>query len=253
MDSYLKLENKTAFVTGAGQGMGRDISETYAQAGAKVFAADINEKTFPSEKQENLEFIKLDVMNEASIKDTINKIKPDIVVNVAGIVHHGSILDCTKEDWDLAMNLNVRSAFVICQTAIPHMVEKNFGCIINMSSVASSLLGVPVRFAYSVSKAALLGLTKSIAADYIKNGIRANAICPGTVRTPSWEQRVEDLAKIENISVDEARAKFEARQPMGRVGEVGEISQLALYLASDAGAFTTGQEFSIDGGWSKVK
>ncbi|MBF2735602.1 MAG: SDR family oxidoreductase [Betaproteobacteria bacterium AqS2] len=250
-----ELAGRTAVVTGAVQGIGRAIADAFAAAGAQVAAADVNAAAFPpaSELPEGLRFVQLDVTDDAQVAEVVKAAAPDILVNVAGVVHHGAALECSDADWEQAMRLNVRSAFKMCQAALPAMVERRDGCVINISSVASSLLGVPARCAYSVSKAALLGLTRSVAADYIKANVRANAICPGTVRTPSWEQRVRDLAAAEGISEEEALARFVARQPLGRVGLPGEVAALAVYLASPAGSFATGQEFSIDGGWSGVK
>ncbi len=247
------LAGKTALVTGAVQGIGRAIADAFAAAGAaEVVAADINAAGFPAETSPNMRFVQLDVTDDAQVAKVVGEAQPAILANVAGVVHHGALLACSDADLEAAWQLNVRSAFIMCRAALPAMVERRDGCIINLSSVASSLQGIPARCAYSVTKAALLGLTRSVAADYIGVNVRANAICPGTVDTPSWRERVKQLAAAEGISEDEARARFIARQPLGRVGVPEEISQLAVYLASAPGSFATGQEFVIDGGWSGV-
>ncbi len=245
------LSNKSAFVTAAAQGIGQAIAMCYARSGANVTAVDINGDALGKlAETPNITVLQLDVTDDAKLAKAVTDTAPELLVNVAGVVHNGNILECSADDWDLAMNLNVRSMYVACQAALPGMVERKKGCIINMSSVASSLRAVPVRFAYSVSKAAVLGLTKSIAADFVKDGIRINAICPGTVRSPSWEQRARDLAQRENISEQEAVQRFVERQPMGRIGEADEVAALALYLATDAAQYVTGQALCIDGGWS---
>ena len=244
-----ELDGKKALVTGAAQGIGRATSELLAKHGAVVIATDVNPKQ-PQSESRNVAFAQLDVTNADQVAEVVGEHKPDILVNVAGIVHHGTVLDCTEKEFAQALDVNVRSMFLTCKAALPSMVEKNDGCIVNISSVASSIKGVPVRFAYGTSKAAVLGLTMSIAADYVANGVRANAICPGTVRSPSWEQRAQDLADQEGISIEEAVARFTARQPMGRLGAVDEIAAMVLHLSSKVGSFTTGQAVCIDGGWS---
>ena len=245
------LNDKNAFVTAAGQGIGRAIALCYASAGAQVTAVDINNEALQElASVSGITTVQLDVTDDAALKDAIRFADPELLVNVAGMVHHGTILECSDEDWEQAMNLNARSMYVACKAALQAMVQRRNGCIINLSSVASSLRAIPVRFAYSVSKAAILGLTKSLAADFVTSGIRVNAICPGTVRSPSWEQRVRDLAARDGISEEEALQRFVSRQPMGRVGEPDEIAALALYLATDAAHFVTGQAICIDGGWS---
>ena len=244
-----QLAGKKALVTGAAQGIGRATAELLAAAGASVIAADINPEQPPAQN-ERIELVRLDVTDATQVAKVVGAAAADILVNVAGIVHHGTVLECTPEQFDQALDVNVRSMFYTCTAALPAMVERKGGCIVNISSVASSIKGVPVRFAYSTSKAAVLGLTLSIATDYVTAGVRVNAICPGTVRSPSWEQRARELAANEGISEDEAVARFVARQPMGRIGTAEEIAAMVLHLASDAGSFISGQAICIDGGWS---
>jgi 2-keto-3-deoxy-L-fuconate dehydrogenase len=243
-----RLAGKTALVTAAAQGIGRATAEAFAREGAKVIAADINEAAL-SELQ-NVHALKLDVTRPEMIAECQERTgQIDILFNCAGFVHAGSIQDCTEEDWDFGMALNVRSMFRMIKAFLPGMIEKGGGSIINISSVAG-LKGVPNRFLYSVTKAAVVGLTKSIAVDYIRQKIRCNAICPGTVESPSLSQRIAAQAKLEGKSEAEVLAGFVARQPMGRLGRPGEIAALAVYLASDESAFTTGQVHVIDGGWA---
>jgi 2-keto-3-deoxy-L-fuconate dehydrogenase len=242
------LTGKTALVTAAGQGIGRAIAERLLEEGANVIATDLNVKLL-------LDFAGwvevLDVMDKAAIRALIGSLPGiDALVNCAGFVHAGSILECSDADWDFAFDLNVRSQFWTMGAALPKMLERGGGSIVNISSVASSLKGVPNRFAYSASKAAIIGLTKSVAADFVTRGIRCNAICPGTVHSPSWEARVLEQARASGKDEAAVRAEFTARQPMGRVGTPEEIAALAAYLLSDEAAFTTGQTHVIDGGWS---
>lgn len=246
-----RLKGKTILVTAAAQGIGAAIATVFAHEGALVIATDINaEKLHALETKPGIKICVVDVINPAAIADLARELgNIDVLVNCAGFVHHGTILDCTAEDWDFSINLNVRSMYLMIRTFLPGMIEKakktKGGSIINMSSVASSIKGVPNRFVYGTTKAAVIGLTKSVAADFVKSGIRCNAICPGTVETPSWQDRVDNAPDPEA-----ARRDFLARQPMGRIGTPAEIAALAVYLASDESAFTTGTIHIIDGGWS---
>ena len=243
-----RLAGKTALVTAAAQGIGRATAETFAREGAQVIAADINEVALSD--LQNVQALKLDVTRPEMIAECAARIgQIDILFNCAGFVHAGSIQDCTEEEWDFGMMLNVRSMFRMIKAFLPGMIEKGGGSIINISSVAG-LKGVPNRFLYSVTKAAVVGLTKSIAVDYIRQKVRCNAICPGTVESPSLSQRIAAQAQLEGKSEAEVLAGFVAQQPMGRLGRPGEIAALAVYLASDESAFTTGQVHIIDGGWA---
>lgn len=241
-----RLEGKVALVTAAGQGIGRATVESYAQQGAIVYAADINDESLTElDKIKNVTAIKLDVTNADAVEKVVKEIGTlDILFNCAGIVHAGSILDCSEDEWDFAFELNVKAMYRLAKLTLPSMLENGGGSIINMSSVASSIKGVPNRFAYCASKAAVIGMTKAIAADFVTQGIRCNAICPGTVDSPSLHDRLRETGDYEN-----ALKEFVARQPMGRVGKATEIANLALYLASDESSFTTGQIHIIDGGW----
>ena len=239
-----RLKNKTILVTAAGQGIGRQTAEAFVKEQANVIATDINPDLLKG--LDSCECRQLDVTDVVAIKAIIADLGSiDVLFNCAGIVHSGSILDCNSKDWDAAFNINVRSMYLLIQAVLPVMMEQNQGSIINMASVASSLKGVQNRFAYSASKAAILGLTKSVAADFVSHQIRCNAICPGTVDSPSLHDRLRAMGDY-----DEALSTFKARQPMGRLGKTEEIAQLAVYLASDESAFTTGQSFVIDGGWT---
>lgn len=243
-----RLEGKRALVTAAGQGIGRATAIAMAAEGARVFATDVNEKTLAELAalgHSNIDTFVLDVRNDASVFAGVEKANPDILFNCAGFVHHGTVLDCTNDEWDFAFDLNVRSMFRAIRAALPGMLERGNGSIINMSSAASSIIGAPNRFVYGTTKAAVIGLTKSVAKDYITAGIRCNAICPGTVESPSLHDRLRATGDY-----DAAMKAFVARQPMGRIGTAEEIAALAVYLASDESAFTTGQAHIIDGGWS---
>lgn len=247
-----RLKGKRALVTAAGQGIGRASTLAMAAEGAQVYATDINLETLSTirdENLENIEIFELNVLDADSVATVIAKVQPDILFNCAGVVHHGSILDTTDEEWDFGFDLNVRAMMRTIKAALPGMLERGGGSIINMSSAASSIIGAPDRFVYGASKAAVIGLTKSVAIDYITKGIRCNAICPGTVESPSWHERVDALGK-ELGSKEEALRQFVARQPMGRVATADEIASLVVYLASDESAFTTGHPHIIDGGWS---
>ena len=241
-----RLEGKNAIVTAAGQGIGKATAITFHNEGAKVTATDINNETLADLNKEypNISVKKLDSTNNGEIKSFVNDIdKIDILFNAVGFVHHGTILDCEEKDWDFSFNTNIKSMYFMCKTVLPKMLEKDGGRIINVASVASSIKGLPNRFVYGASKAAIIGLTKSIASDFVKQKIRCNAIAPGTVFTPSWEDRVKQ-------SPDPVKAKkdFIARQPMERLGTAQEIADFAIYLASDESTFTTGNTFSVDGG-----
>jgi len=239
------VKDKTVLVTAAGQGIGRATALAFAAAGARVIATDINEATLSELAGETgIETRKLDVLSAADIAAAVADIGPvDVLFNGAGFVHAGSILEMSDEDFDFALDLNVRSMIRTIRAVLPSMLERKHGAIINMSSVASSIKGVPNRFAYSTTKAAVVGLTKSVAADYVGQGIRCNAICPGTVESPSLQERMRAQGDY-----DTARAAFIARQPMGRLGTPEEIADLAVYLAN--ATYTSGQAYAIDGGWT---
>ena len=242
-----RLANKTALVTAAGQGIGRATAELFAAQGAQVIAADINDDALAElGKLANIQPVKLDVTDPAAVASAVANIEPlDVLFNCAGFVHSGTILECEESDWDFSFNLNVKAMYRLIRATLPAMLERGQGSIINMSSVASSLKGVPNRFAYCASKAAVIGMTKAIAADYVTQGIRCNAICPGTVDSPSLHDRLRATGDY-----DKALSDFIARQPMGRIGTPDEIAALALYLASDDASFTAGQTHAIDGGWA---
>ncbi|HEX7748640.1 MAG TPA: SDR family oxidoreductase [Bordetella sp.] len=243
-----RLAGKTAVITAAGQGIGRACAERFASEGARVIATDVRIDALAGLP---VQASKLDVRDDAAIKALAAELGPiDVLFNCAGFVHAGSILQASDEDWDFAFDLNVKAMYRTIRAFLPGMLARGGGSIINMSSAASSIKGVPNRFVYSASKAAVIGLTKSVAADFVAQKVRCNAICPGTVASPSLEQRIVEQAAAQGTSVEAARAAFVARQPMGRLGEPQEIAALALYLASDESAFTTGQTHVIDGGWA---
>ncbi|WP_298359772.1 SDR family oxidoreductase [uncultured Litoreibacter sp.] len=244
-----RLSSKRALVTAAGQGIGRASALAMAEEGATVFATDINEDALAELEHPNIETFVLNVRDDASVEEGIERATPDVLFNCAGFVHSGSILDTTDEDWDMAFDLNVRSMFRTMQAALPGMRERGTGSIINMSSALSSIIGAPNRFVYGTTKAAVIGMTKSVAIEFIMEGIRCNCICPGTVESPSWHGRVRALGK-QLGSYEAAMEQFVSRQPMGRVATAEEIAALVVYLASDESAFTTGQPHIIDGGWS---
>ncbi len=241
----LSLENKRVLLTAAGQGIGRASALAFARAGAKVIATDINADALKSLTTEaNIETYVLDVLDADAVNRVVAATGPfDVLFNCAGFVHAGSILDMADKDLDFAFDLNVRAMVRMIRAVLPAMLEKKDGAIINMASVASSMKGVPNRAAYTITKAAVVGLTKSVAADYVAQGIRCNAICPGTVESPSLQDRLRAQGDFEA-----ARAAFIARQPIGRIGTPEEIADLAVYLAG--ATYTTGQAYAIDGGWT---
>ncbi len=245
-----RLLGKKAIVTAAGQGIGRAIADMFAEEGAQVFATDVNKTLLADIETAGYTALHLDVLDDVSVSNAAVEVGTvDILANIAGFVHSGTVLDCDQDAFDFSINLNVKSMHRMVRAFLPSMLENGGGSIINMSSGASSIKGAPNRYIYGTTKAAVIGLTKSIAADFIKQGVRCNAICPGTVRSPSWEERVAELGK-EVGSAEKAMEMFVSRQPMGRVGEAKEIAALATYLASDESAFTTGTAIPIDGGWT---
>ena len=241
-----RLEGKKIVVTAAGQGIGKATAIAFHNEGAHVIATDLNEKTLADLNKEypNIKIKTLDSTNNKAILDFVKTLdEVNVLFNAVGFVHHGTILDCEEKDWDFSFDVNIKSMYFMCRAILPLMVKQNGGSIINVSSIASSLKGLPNRFVYGASKAAIIGLTKSIASDFVKQNIRCNSIAPGTVFSPSWQDRV-------NQSPDPVQAKkdFIARQPMGRLGTAEEIASMAIYLAGDESTFTTGNTFSVDGG-----
>jgi len=244
-----RLKGKTCLVTAAGQGIGRAIAEAFVAEGAKVFATDLDAKKL--EGLAGADCRKLDAMKTAEVDALAKAIGPvDVLVNCAGYVHHGSVLECSEADWDFSMDLNVKSMHRTIRAFLPGMLARGGGSIINISSIASSVGGLPNRYIYGTSKAAVIGLTKAVAADFIKKGIRANAICPGTIQSPSLNDRIATLAKSTGKSEAEVRQAFVDRQPIGRLGTPQEIAAMAVYLASDEAAYTTGAIHLVDGGFS---
>jgi 2-keto-3-deoxy-L-fuconate dehydrogenase len=240
-----RLAGKVAFITAAGQGIGRGAALAFAREGAQVWATDINAAALKEvEQKDGIRTRVLDVTDAATIERAAMEVGDiDVLFNCAGFVHHGTILQCTPEDWDFSFDLNVKSMYRVTKAFLPGMLKKGRGSIINVSSVASSVKGLPNRFVYGTTKAAVIGLTKSIAADFVKQGIRCNAICPGTVDTPSLAQRINAFA-----DPVQARKDFIARQPLGRLGTVDDITGILVFLASDESLFATGNAYSIDGG-----
>lgn len=253
----MRLQSKHALITAAGQGIGRATAIAFAREGARVLATDVNAASLESlaaEGHRGISVATLDVLNGEAINDLAARHTSagtafNAIFNCTGVVHPGTLLDCTDQQLQFAWDLNVGAQFRVCKAFLPAMIANGGGSIINMSSIASSLKAVPNRFAYSTTKAAVIGLTKSIAMDFIGQGIRCNAICPGTVETPSLVERITTQANVEHRNVDDVHAQFIARQPMGRLGRAAEIAALAIYLASDESAFTTGAVHVIDGGW----
>ena len=242
------LQGKTALVTAAGNGIGRASAEALARLGATVIATDIDGAAVESlaEDSERITAHRLDVLDASSVEALVAASPTvDILVNCAGWVHDGTILDCDEAAWDRSFDLNAKAMFRLTKAVLPAMLGQKSGSIINIASIVSSEKGAPRRFAYGASKAAIIGMTKAIAADFVKNGIRCNAICPGTVQSPSLEDRLKATGDF-----DTALAAFKERQPMGRLGKPEEIAEMVCYLAGDLSAFTTGQAFAVDGGWS---
>jgi 2-keto-3-deoxy-L-fuconate dehydrogenase len=246
-----RLQGKIALVTAAGQGIGRAIAEAFIVEGASVIATDIAEDKLDGLKAKQRR--KFDVRSLADVESLARDLNGafgalNILVNCAGYVHQGTVLECTEKDWDFSFDLNVKSMHRTIRTFLPAMLEKKSGSIVNISSAVSSIRGVPNRYAYGATKAAVIGLTKAVAADYIRQGIRCNAICPGTIESPSLDERITALTKQTGRSFDEIQKDFIARQPMGRLGTPAEVAALALFLASDEASYITGQAHLVDGG-----
>ena len=246
-----RLQRKLALVTAAGQGIGRAIAQCFAAEGARVFATDVDEKKLEGLKTDWR--IKLDVRSTQAVESVAGRITSelgplDVLVNCAGYVHQGTVLDCSEQDWDFTFDLNVKSMHRTIKAFLPGMLERKSGAIINISSAVSSIRGVPDRYVYGASKAAIIGLTKAVAADFIKQGIRANAICPGTIESPSLEERIRAQSQASGRSRTEVERAFIERQPMGRLGRPEEVAALAVFLASDEASYITGQAHLVDGG-----
>lgn len=242
-----RLTGKTALITAAAQGIGRCTAEAFLREGASVIATDINEEKLAELKAQfpAITTRALNVTAQADIDHIAQTVEPNVLINCAGFVANGAILDCETKDWEFSWNLNVTSMYALIKALLPGMIARGGASIVNVSSVASSIIAAPNRFVYGVTKAAIIGLTKSVALDYIRDGIRCNVVCPGTVQTPSLDDRIN--AFDDPVA---ARAQFEDRQPMGRLGTAEEIASLIVYLASDESAYTTGGVHVIDGGWS---
>ena len=247
-----RLQGKTALLTAAGQGIGRATAEAFVREGATVIATDINQAQLDALKEQaGCVIRRLDVTDGAAITALVNEIGDvDILFNCAGFVDGGTILECDDAAWDRSFEINARSMYRLMRAVLPGMLARGGGSIVNMASVASSVKGAPNRFIYGTTKAAVVGMTKAVAADFVTRGIRCNAICPGTIESPSLQERIAAQAAATGASIDDVQAAFVARQPMGRVGRATEIAALAVYLASDESAFTTGMVHVIDGGWS---
>jgi 2-keto-3-deoxy-L-fuconate dehydrogenase len=246
-----RLQGKVALITAAGQGIGRAIAEAFVAEGARVIATDVDDSKFEGLK--SLKRSKLDVRSTEAVEAMAKLVAAelgalDVLVNCAGYVHHGSVLDCAEKDWDFSFDLNVKSMHRTIKAFLPGMLAKKAGAIVNISSAVSSIRGVPNRYAYGASKAAIIGLTKAVAADFIRQGIRANAICPGTIESPSLEGRIKDQSQATGRSLAEVEQSFIERQPMGRLGRPEEVAALAVFLASDEASYITGQAHLVDGG-----
>lgn len=240
-----RLAGKFALVTAAAQGIGRAVATAFAREGARVLATDVNEEKLREVGVSGIEVQGLDVLEDRAIEGLAASARPTILVNCAGFVHGGTVLDCKDEDWEFGFKLNVRSQYRTIRAFLPGMIEQGGGSIVNISSVAGPVTGVANRFVYSATKAAIVGLTKSVARDFIAQRIRCNAVCPGTVDTPSLDTRIRAFA-----DPVQARKDFVARQPMGRLGTAEEVAELCVYLGSDESVFMTGQAVIIDGGWT---
>jgi 2-keto-3-deoxy-L-fuconate dehydrogenase len=247
-----RLAGKKAFVTAAGQGIGRAVAEAFASEGASVVATDVNLDLLAAlAGARGITIERLDALDAAAIADAARRhADVDILFNGAGYVHHGSVLDCTEAQWELAFDLNVRSMYRTIRAFLPGMLARGNGSIINVASGASSVKAAANRFVYGATKAAVIGLSKSVALDFITKGVRCNAICPGTVESPSLRERMRVLAESTGQTLEQVEAMFVARQPMGRLGTAAEIAALAVYLAGDESRFTTGTASLVDGGWS---
>jgi len=246
-----RLQGKVALVTAAGQGIGRAIAEAFAAEGSSVIATDVDESKLDGSR--SAKRLKLDARSTASVEALAKQIAAeygalDVLVNCAGYVHHGSVLECSEQDWDFSFDLNVKSMHRTIKAFLPGMLAKKAGAIVNISSAVSSIRGVPDRYAYGATKAAVIGLTKAVAADFIRQGIRANAICPGTIESPSLEGRIRERSKTTGKSIAEVERAFVERQPMGRLGRPEEVAALAVFLASDEASYITGQAHLVDGG-----
>lgn len=243
-----RLQGKVCVITAAGQGIGRASALAMQAEGARVIATDINSRTLAELAEAGIETRHLNVRDAAAVAKIAQDLpETDVLFNCAGFVANGTIFDCSDEDWAFSVDLNVTAMFRMCKAFLPGMIAKGGGSIVNMSSAVSSIIAAPNRFVYGVTKAGVIGLTKAVAADFVTKGIRCNAICPGTVESPSLEDRLRATGDY-----DSARAAFVARQPMGRIATAEEIAHLVVYLASDESAFTTGHAHVIDGGWSNV-
>jgi 2-keto-3-deoxy-L-fuconate dehydrogenase len=244
-----RLKGKTAVVTAAGQGIGRAIAQAFLDEGARVVATDLDPAKL--EGLSGAELRALDVLSTEAVAALARETGPvGILVNAAGFVHHGTVLDCSDSDWDFSFDLNVKSMHRTIKAFLPGMLERGAGSIVNIASGASSVRGIPNRYAYGATKAAVIGLTKAVAADFIRSGIRVNAICPGTIQSPSLDERIAAQARSSSQSVEAVRQAFVDRQPMGRLGTPEEVAALAVYLASDEASFTTGHVHLVDGGFA---